>query len=404
MQLSAKVIAALQLSADENDKIYFDAALPGFGFRLRRSGGQIKRTWVCQYKRGGGTRRLKLGSADVVSASAARELAKKALAAVALGQDPQAARRDRRARDAVSLKSVIEQYLATKEPELRPRSFVEVRRYLLTGSYFRALHGLPVDTVSRKDIAARLLAISHESSSNTAASARDHLHALFVWALQTGFVETNPVLGTIKPKESEGRDRVLTNTELAAVWRAAGDDDHGKITRLLILTAARRQEIGGLRWSELDEARGTWTLPAWRAKNRHALTLPLPPAFWAIVAAVPRVAGRDHLFGVRAERGYSTWHIAKRALDKRLGDTVAPFVLHDIRRTVATKMADLGVQPHIVEQLLNHRGGHKSGIAGIYNRSSYEREVKAALALWADHVRVLAESGERKVISFTPVH
>jgi hypothetical protein len=200
MQLSAKVIAALQLSADENDKIYFDDALPGFGLRLRRSSGQIKRTWVCQYKRGGGTRRLKLGSADVVSASAARELAKKALAAVALGQDPQAARRDRRARDAVSLKSVIEQYLATKQPELRPRSFVEVRRYLLTGSYFRALHGLPVDTVSRKDIAARLFAITRESSSNTAAGARDHLHALFVWALQTGLVETNPVLGTIKPR------------------------------------------------------------------------------------------------------------------------------------------------------------------------------------------------------------
>ena len=76
-------------------------------------------------------------------------------------------------------------------------------------------------------------------------------------------------------------------------------------------------------------------------------------------------------------------------------------MLHDLRRTVATKMADLGVQPHIIEEILNHRGGHKAGIAGIYNRSSYEREVKAALLTWADYVRALVDGGERKVVLFT---
>jgi integrase len=125
-----------------------------------------------------------------------------------------------------------------------------------------------------------------------------------------------------------------------------------------------------MRWSELDEARGTWTLPAARAKNNHAHTLPLPPAAWAIINSAPRLAARDHLFGVRAERGFSTWALAKSDLDGRLGGAVAHFVLHDLRRTVATKMADLGVQPHIIEEILNHRGGHKAGIAGIYNRSS----------------------------------
>ena len=105
---------------------------------------------------------------------------------------------------------------------------------------------------------------------------------------------------------------------------------------------------------------------------------------------------------MRAERGFSTWALAKSDLDKRLGEVVAPFVLHDLRRTVATKMADLGVQPHIIEEILNHRGGHKAGIAGIYNRSSYEREVKAAVLIWADHVRTLAEGGVHKIISFVP--
>ena len=400
MVLSAKVISALQLLPGQNDKIYFDDAMPGFGYRLRRSGCEIKRTWIVQYRRGRSTRRILLGNAAVLSAAQAREQAKKVLGRVAIGEDPQAERRDRRGKDQLSLRSVIEEYVQAKEPELRPRSFVEVRRYL-TGSYFRTLHALPVDTVTRKDIAGCLVAITRESSSNTAARARDLLRAFFVWALQMGYVEQNPVLGTIKPKEAEGRSRVLSDAELAAVWRAAGDDEHGKIVKLLILTAARRQEIGGMRWPELEEERGAWTLPAARAKNNHAHTLPLPQAAWAIINSVPRMADRNHLFGVRAERGFSTWALAKSVLDKRLMDAVAPFVLHDLRRTVATKMADLGVQPHIIEEILNHRGGHKAGIAGIYNRSSYEREVKVALLMWADRMCALAEGGERKVISFT---
>jgi integrase len=401
MVLSAKIIAALKLLPGQNDKIYFDDAMPGFGYRLRRSGGEIKRTWVVQYRRGGGTRRILLGNAAVLSAAQAREQAKKVLGRVAIGEDPQAERRDRRGKDRLSLRSVIEEYLQAKEMELRPRSFADVKRYL-TGSYFRALHALPVDTVTRKDIAGRLVAITRESSSNTAARARDLLHAFFVWALQMGYVEQNPVLGTIKPKEAEGRTRVLSDAELAAVWRDAGDEEHGKIVKLLILTASRRQEIGGMRWSELDKERGTWTLPAARAKNNHAHTLPLAPAGWTIINSVPRIVNREHLFGVRAERGFSTWALAKSILDTRLGEGVEPFVLHDLRRTVATKMADLGVQPHIIEEILNHRGGHKAGIAGIYNRSSYEREVKAALLMWADYVRALAEGSERRVISFTP--
>ena len=128
--------------------------------------------------------------------------------------------------------------------------------------------------------------------------------------------------------------------------------------------------------------------------------MPLPPAAWAIIDSLPRMAGRDQLFGVSAGRGYSAWAQGKASLDRRLGDAVAEFRLHDLRRTVATRMADIGVQPHIIEQILNHQSGHKRGVAGIYNRSSYAREVKAALALWADHLRALVEGGGRKVVPF----
>jgi integrase len=114
-----------------------------------------------------------------------------------------------------------------------------------------------------------------------------------------------------------------------------------------------------------------------------------------IIESIPHRDGFDLLFG--RKHGFTGWSIGKRALDKKLG--LKQWTHHDIRRSVATGLANIGVQPHVVEQILNHRSGHKSGVAGIYNRSSYEREVRAALALWSDHVGTLVEGGERKVVA-----
>jgi integrase len=402
MQLTAKAVAALQMPASKTDVIYFDDASPGFGYRLRAgAGGKVLRSWIAQYRRAGGTRRITLGPAGVLSAEQARLAAKKVLAAAALGQDPQADRIDRRDKDQHSFRTVVAEHLKAKKPDVRARTHIELTRYL-TGVYFKPLHAMPVDTITRKDVAARLVAITRESGSITAARARAAINGFFVWAMQMGYVEANPVIGTIQPKDSEGRSRVLTPAELAAIWRGCGDDDHGRIVRVLILTGCRRQEIGGMAWGELDAEAGAFTIPSARSKNGREHTLPLPSAAWAIINRVPHMAHRDYLFGIRGD-GFRAWADGKAELDKRLGDTVAPFVLHDIRRSVATGMANLGVQPHVVEQILNHVSGHKSGVAGIYNKSSYEREVKAALALWADHVRVLAEGGERKVLNFSGV-
>jgi integrase len=405
VNLTAKSVAALVLPGDKDDVIHFDDALPGFGFRLRRrsSDAPIKRTWIAQYRRGGATRRVKLGEGGVLTAETARLAARKLLAAVALGQDPQADRADRRAKDGFTLRGVVDEYLAAKQPEVRAGTFVGIRRYLTAG-YFRPLHAMAIDTITRKDIAARLVAITRENGTVTAARARVAINTFFVWAMQMGLVEHNPVVGTIQPKDSEGRTRVLIDAELAAVWRASDEyGEFGRIVRLLVLTGSRRVEVGGLRWSELDREAGTWTLPAARSKNGRAHTLPLPPAAWQIIDAVPRRVGRDHLFGLHAAKGFTTWWLGKAELDRRLGDSVAPFTLHDIRRTVATRMADLGVQPHVIEAVLNHYSGHRRGVAGIYNRSSYEREVKAALALWADHIHARAEGNERKVVAFSPL-
>jgi integrase len=214
-----------------------------------------------------------------------------------------------------------------------------------------------------------------------------------------GLVEANPVVGTNEPKSAPSRARVLDDHELAAVWHAAGDDDFGKVVKLLILTGARRNEVGGIAWSELNGS--TWTIPAQRAKNGRQHTLPLSGLALSIIEPVPQRVGRDQLFGERGTRGFSSWAFAKHALDARLGDKVAKWTLHDLRRSVATRMCDLGVMPHVVEQILNHQSGHRAGVVGTYNRSAYEAPVKTAIGMWADHIRTITEGGERKVLAFS---
>jgi integrase len=257
------------------------------------------------------------------------------------------------------------------------------------------LDSMPLDTITLRDVAARIAAIQGEYGAATAARARSVLSSFFVWAMRMGVCAANPVINSERP-QTTARSRVLTPNELVSIWKACGDDAYGKIVRLLILLGARRQEIGGLAWSELDLESPSWTLPVARSKNKRSHTLPLMPMALAIIRSVPRMASRDRLFGTRTADGYRAWGESKRALDRRCG--VAGWTIHDVRRSVATMMADIGVQPHIIEQILNHQSGHKAGPAGIYNRSSYQREVRAALALWEDHLRTLLDGGERKVI------
>lgn len=401
MKLTAKAVAALTLPAGKSDAIYFDEQMPGFGFRLRLgAGGRVMSSWCVQYKKAGTSRRLLLGSGEVLKAEQARTMAKRALGQIANGADPQADRQDRRDRDAHTFRSTVNDFLEIKEREVRPRSFYEMRRYLTDKAYFGPLHSLALDQIGRKDVASRLNRITLDHSAIVCGRARSQLSGLFAWALTQGLCDANPVIGTARPKNGKPRERVLSDAELAAIWKACGDDDHGKVVRLLILTGCRRQEVGGLCWSEINREQGVWTLPAARSKNKTAHTLPVLPMMSSILEAVPHMAGRDQLFGLRGA-GFSGWQRGKTALDARLD--LAAWTLHDIRRTVATRMADIGTMPHIVEQILNHQSGHKGGIAGIYNRSSYEREVRTALATWHDHVRSIVDGGKRKIISMPRV-
>jgi integrase len=317
---------------------------------------------------------------------------------VELGEDPQAARTERREKDKFSFAKVAAEFLAAKHDEVRPRTHVEQTRYL-TGQYFQDLHTLAIDKIMRKHIAACLVAIKRDSGNVTAHTARAILSAFFTWCMKRGYLDSNPVIGT-EDFETNKRDRVLSDDELAAVWNAcSGNDAYSRIVRLLILTGCRRQEVGGMAWSELDGA--NWTIPSERSKNYHAHTLPLPAAAMDTVnAATTAIATGDHLFG---RTGFQTWGIAKAALDAKLGNAVKDWMLRDLRRTVATGMANIGILPHVIEEVLNHQSGHKAGVAGIYNRSSYDRAKRAALAQWADHVQALATGTERKILQYPAI-
>lgn len=403
MKLTDRLVATLALPDGKDDVIHWDGDLKRLGYRLRRSGGNVLRSWVVRYRVGARQRRMTL--AAVLSAEQARAAARKILARVELGEDPQGEKAMQRVADKHTVRGLVEEYLADRRAELRPKTFRDAAIYL-TGAYFKPLHGMPIGKVTRRDVAACLTRIKREHSPIVAGLARAKLSAFFVWGLRQGFAEGNPTIGTDAGRRITPRERVLSDAELAAIWKAAVEigGDYGAIVRLLLLTGSRRAEIGGMAWSELDldAPNPTWTLPKERSKNHRALVLPVMPMMRAVIAAVPRMATRDQLFGVRARIGFANWGEGKARLDRAAGLAVE-WHLHDIRRTVATKMADLGVQPHVIEAVLNHQSGHKGGIAGIYNKSAYEREVRAALALWSDNICSLLEGGvPKKILSFQP--
>ena len=352
------------------------------------------------------TRRTKIGDYPTVTADQARKKAQTILAKVHLGEDPQSEKEKERASGSRTLRTVANQYLEMKELEVQRGEYrassYRVRKLYLTGTaYFGGLHSTAITDITVADIATRLNIINRNSGTATAGRARSALSSLFTWAMRQGFMghnPHNPAAVTENAYDQTSRDRVLKDAELAAIWRACGDDDFGKIVRLLMLTACRRDEIGGLRWTEVDRNSATLTLPKERVKNWHEHVLPLTPLALEIIGSVPERVGRDHLFGDRSPTGYSAWNRAKQNLDGRL--KIASWRLHDLRRSVATWLAEHGnVEPHIIEAVLNHHS-NRSGVAGIYNRATYSRQMRAALSLWDDHVRTLIQGGKRKVLSF----
>ena len=279
----------------------------------------------------------------------------------------------------------MDDYLQVQSKHQRPRTLVANTHYLK--NCLKPLHGLPLASVTRAMVAAELRRIGNERGPASADCARSKLSALFAWAVGEGLRDDNPVIGTNKAQpDGVTRDRVLTDAEMVAVWNAADPATHfGKIVRLLFLTGCRRNEIGKLRASEVALEDSLIALPGERTKNALPHDVPLSGPAIAIAESLD-LDGSDYVFG-RGKAGFNNWDRAKDQLDAAAG--VSNWRLHDIRRTVATGMNEIGVQPHIVEAVLNHVSGHKRGVAGIYNRAAYAKEKRAAVDTWASHLQTL---------------
>src|ERR1700731_461484 len=263
MRLTKANIERLALPAGVNDRIVFDAGLPGFGLRLRDGG---KRTWIVQYRVGTKQRRVTLGTVETLDAEEARKRAKSALSKVHLGHDPQLEKAEARAQSAVTLGSIVERYLEERGAKrLKQKTLVEVTRSLR--KHWKPLHAAPLTKVVRVAVAAQLGRIAKERGPIAANRSRAYLSTLYAWAIAEGLADANPVVGTNKAEEIS-RDRVLSDEELRLVWSCAGEnDDYGAIIRLLILTGQRREEVGAMRWSELDLDKSLRRIEAERTKN-----------------------------------------------------------------------------------------------------------------------------------------
>lgn len=389
MRLTDQSAAALEIPEGKSEVLIFDDALPGFGLRVRAGG---KRTWIAQYRIGAQQRRVSLGIVGAISAAEARKRAKQDIGGAQAGHDVQAKKITQRAPKAppgVTLGDLFEMYLPVAKEKLKPTSYADLVRHLRTN--WAPLRSLEVKDLERRHIAAELerIAIRGKYEANRS---RASLSAMFSWAIGAGRVtrDSNPVIGTNKATNEIARDRVLSDMEASLIWKQSGSGHYAAIIRLLLLTGQRREEVAAITWSEIDLVKGLWSLPKTRTKNKRAHDVPLSEPAIAILEGLPRQPERDLVFG-DGKGAFSGWSKCKERFDERLkaAGMTAPWRLHDLRRTVATGMANIGVQPHIVEAVLNHISGSRAGVAGIYNRASYSAEKKAALDIWAAHVMAL---------------
>ena len=252
---------------------------------------------------------------------------------------------------------------------------------------------MAIDKITLKNVALVLDAVKKKSGPTTALRVRSNLSSLFAYAIGMGLRDDNPVINTLKLTLPNGgkRERVLTEEEIAAIWRNLPDDDFGRIIKLLLLTGCRADEIGYMSWSEIID--GEFNLPAKRSKNKQAHTVHLSEL--ALEQLPARRADRALVFGT-GKGGFQGYSRCKRELDAKL-NFAEPWRIHDIRRSVATHMAEIGILPHIIEATLNHLSGHKSGLAGVYNRATYDVERAQALDRWSSHVRqILAQAHWKK--------
>jgi integrase len=418
IELTNAIVKTLEVPEGKKDKLWFDTKQRGFFIRKFESG---KATYGVKYTCKGRQRRIKLGPALPGNLDKMRALASEAVAKATLGIDMAAnAKAEAKAKRKATLGDLLPTYLEIREKgspdklwkKLRPNSLSDVVRYLKRA--WHPFHALTPEAVTRQMVVDRMTEIT--AGSGPIASKRAHaaLSTYFAWLIHNNHSSAaNPTMG-IKLAKEEPRSRALKEPELIEVWLAADEigGDFGTIVKLLILTGQRLREIGNLEWSEINLERRLIELPERRTKNGKAHQVPLSAPALALLRGIPRHEGQRLVFlGCRGS-GMTTYSRHKANLDKRIaerrGSPLPPWRLHDLRRSAVTQLSESRerrvkrghleeietfcfAQPHVVEAIVNHISGAKSGVAGVYDRSTNMAGKRQALDQWAAHFMGLVE-------------
>jgi integrase len=392
MKLTEQTISGLTLRPGEDERLIADDAMTGLRLRLRQGAKGIRKSWVFKYSVAGQQRSFTFDG----PLTAARKWAGELQAKKRLGQDPAQDRSAGHQRAQETMAAVLPAYLEGKRLTLKPRSYAETERHLLRDC--KSLHGHPLRAITPVMVATRYGTIAKTSGATTATNVWRALHAFLGWSMRQGYLDRNPAIG-VERRPICARSRVLSADEIKAIWAATkGVGDFNAVVRLLLLSGCRLREITDLRAGD-EIYSDRFVIGSARTKNGHAHTVPLLPAMRAILAGRERRG--EYVFG-RTDRGFSGTSGSKAALDQRIkaaGVEMKPWVLHDLRRTFATGLGELGIPPHVIEACLNHRT-FRSGVAGTYNYATLEVPMRRAWAAWETHVLAIAEGrvvGDRVV-------
>jgi integrase len=374
-RLTKTTVGKLVCPPGRKEAFYWDAEISGLGLRVYPSG---RKVWVMQYRDAGSrTRRHPIGPAPAIDPAAARKLAGDLLRRVAGGANPSVERRQ--ARKAATVGDIFEAYLTHAEKEQRPSSFDQTRRNLR--KYAARLHREAVADIDRAAVSGLHQRLGTDAGRVQANRVLASLSAAWVWALRTGLAGGDNPAAYVPKFSEQPRERVLSPDELKLIWRSTeGQSRYDRIVRMLLLTACRRQEIGGTRWTEIEG--DVLVVPAARMKRGRPHEVPLTPL---ALAQLPE-RGDDGCVFSTSDDGFEGWSGAKKALDQRIAALAAPLPawgLHDLRRTFSTMAHERALaEPHIIEAVLAHEGA-QSGVAGVYNRAAYRDQKRAALDAWA---------------------
>jgi integrase len=387
-KLTALMIDKIRPDPDKRLEIP-DGGRPGLYLFVQPSG---HKSFVVKYRLGGKQRKFVIG---FPSLAVARMQATDALDLIADGKDPVLAAR---AAEGDLFSSVAEEFIERHVKAKTRQVGTTSTERLLRVEVIPIWGTRPIQSITRRNIIELVDAIADRGAPVEANRTLTAIKTLFAWALSRDILAASPAIAVKRPTIERVRERVLTDAEIASFWKACGTVGYpfGDACKILLLLGQRRVEVFSMSWSEIDLGARVWNLPANRTKNARQHAVPLPDMAIEILKARPHIGPNNYVFANSAGGPYTAYSRGKAELDGAM--VPAPdsgWTLHDLRRTAATGMHEIGVAPHVVEAVLNHQSGHRAGIAGVYNHAGYANEKRAALGAWAETVRAIVEGKER---------